>query len=305
VKRLVFAASVALLVAGCGGHASRHAALTSGVHEAPPAATLCNQPANPKAGSACTPEGARGADRTHFVKPGEPKPTLTGSSIRIDAAGVRFIAAFENVVRSTYCPYWDPYGHVATRGFGETDWADTFGHRCISLATAYANVDALMERQYQYAVRGLGVSLNQNQIAALDSFVWNLGPGSMQWQPLRSQLQHHNPYGLLAYVRAGGVTLSGLVARRRAEVRKFLEPAHECTGACLRRQRRAQLARDQARLVTLRKRKRSLEHALVANHCKPHTHRHKCVAWVHKAVAVHREGLRLDGEVARLKRELR
>lgn len=172
--------------------------------------------------SAIVPEGARGADRTHFLNRPVP-PTLTGSNIRIDTAGVSFIAQFENVYQAVYCPYWDPWGRVWSRAYGETDWSDTFGHVCISHAQALYNVKALMERQYQYAIRGLGVDLNAHQIAALDSFVWNLGPGSMGWQPLRSQLQHHNPYGLLAYDRAGGVVLAALVRRRREEVAKFLQ----------------------------------------------------------------------------------
>src|SRR5437763_16484311 len=54
----------------------------------------------------------------------------------ISEHGLRLIENFEEVRKSTYCPYWDAYGHVWTRGFGETDWSGNFGGRCISNAQA-------------------------------------------------------------------------------------------------------------------------------------------------------------------------
>lgn len=69
--------------------------------------------------------------------------------------------------------------------------------------------------------------LNQNQFDALASFVWNLGPGSMQWnvgKELRAKHYVQAAKDMLEYDMAGGVVLSGLVARRWAEHDLFLTP---------------------------------------------------------------------------------
>jgi len=274
---LVVLALLAML-AGCGGSRSP-------LH-APPQ-------------SARVPEGATsGAARLHTQYANGPLPlALTGSAIRIDSAGIAFVAQFENVYHATYCPYWDPYGHVWSRGFGETDWSGDFGGVCISHAKALANLGAFMESSYQYAVRGLGVNLNHHQVDALDSFVWNLGPGSMLWQPLRSQLQRHDPYGLLAYDRAGGVVLSGLASRRRAEVALFLKP--EPKPAPTRAQLEDQVRHDRSMVRVLR----ALEQA---HHCRqppyraalPARYEHACHVWVP-------QGRALDRQISTLEAKLR
>jgi GH24 family phage-related lysozyme (muramidase) len=145
---------------------------------------------------------------------------FTGSSIHIDEPGLELIERFEEVRKSTYCPYWDAYGHVYTRGFGETDWSGNFGGRCITLAQAEANLHYLIETHYIYAVRDLDVNLDHHQIAGLTSFVWNLGAGIFTGT-LRYDLQHRDFRGAASIMRgydfAGGVYLAGLHTRRLIE----------------------------------------------------------------------------------------
>jgi len=157
------------------------------------------------------------AARPDGYTPAAPPLTLAGRSIHISTRGLRLIESFEGFGS---CPYFDAYGRVWTRGYGETEGI----HRsspCISRSTGEVRLRGLVEARYQWAVRGLGVSFNQNQIDALDSFVWNLGAGIFTGS-LRRSIQAHNPYPLLAYDHAGGVVLSGLARRRREEVALFL-----------------------------------------------------------------------------------
>ena len=72
--------------------------------------------------------------------------------------------------------------------------------------------------------------LNKNQIDALCSFVWNLGPGSMSWDVgrlLRARNYEGAANAMLAYDRAGGQVLPGLVRRRQAERALFLTPVQK------------------------------------------------------------------------------
>lgn len=215
MKRSIFAALLCALTVGLAGCGSPPPS------KAPSPATLIPREAiRVPVESSRIPEGARGADESHYIT-GNPV-TLTGSSIRIDAFGAKLIEGFENVYEAVYCPFFDPYGHVWTRAFGETDFAGDFpivnGTRCISHAQAEANVRRLVEADYQAAVRALGMNLSQLQVDALDDFVWNLG-GGIFVGGLRARIEGREWSALLAYDRAGGVVLSGLERRRETEVR--------------------------------------------------------------------------------------
>jgi len=145
--------------------------------------------------------------------------------MQISSNGLRLIERFENVYESRYCPYWDSYGRVYTRGFGETDWSDNFGGKCISHSEAEANLARNINNDYAPAVNGLGVPLTQNQFDALCSFVYNLGVGSMSWdvgRSLRARQYYQAANEMPAYRFAGGVELSGLRERRIDERNLFL-----------------------------------------------------------------------------------
>lgn len=143
--------------------------------------------------------------------------------MHISRRGVQLIASFEGFSSR---PYWDPYGRVWTRGFGETEGI-TSSSPAISRKAAEHRLQHLIETRYEWAIRELGVSLNQNQWDALCSFAWNLGAGIFTGH-LRDALQHREwetaANFMLGYDHAGGQVLAGLQRRRQLEAKLFLEP---------------------------------------------------------------------------------
>jgi lysozyme len=147
--------------------------------------------------------------------------------MHISAEGLRLIEEFEGFSSR---PYWDPYGRVWTRGYGETEGIHQ-ASPSITQNTAQARLKQLVEARYEWAINQLGVKLTQNQFDALCSFVWNLGTGIFTGH-LRDALQHRE-WGtaaqiMLVYDHAGGQVLAGLQRRRQQEARLFLtsEPAY-------------------------------------------------------------------------------
>jgi GH24 family phage-related lysozyme (muramidase) len=146
------------------------------------------------------------------------------SEKHVDAAGLHLIEQFEGYSR---CAYWDPYGGVWTVGFGQTHGA--YQGFCFSgRAAAEANLKSSVESEYEWALRALDVTLNQNQWDALCSFVYNLGAGIFQGTTVGADLRARAFYAasrqMLAYDHAGGQVLPGLAVRRADEVRLFLTP---------------------------------------------------------------------------------
>lgn len=142
--------------------------------------------------------------------------------MHISTNGLHLIEQFEGW---SSCPYWDPYGRVYTRGFGETEGI-TANSRCISRAEGEANLKRLVEERYEWALNELGVPLGQNQWDALCSFVWNLGAGIFKGTNVGAALRKKE-WGnaadcMLAYDHAGGQVLEGLRTRREQEVQLFL-----------------------------------------------------------------------------------
>lgn len=144
--------------------------------------------------------------------------------MHISENGLRLIEGFEGFSSK---PYFDRFGGVWTRGFGETEGIGPNSPH-ITRAQGEANLKRLIEQRYEPAVRGLGVQLNQNQWDALCSFVWNLGTGIFTGD-LRHELQTRQFKAaadrMLAYDHAGGVVLEGLRRRRQEEMALFLKGA--------------------------------------------------------------------------------
>ena len=143
--------------------------------------------------------------------------------MHISPAGLRLIENFEGW---SSAPYWDSYGGVWTRGYGETEGIHA-GSPWISRAQGEANLKRLVETRYEYAIRALGIPLTQNQWDSLCSTVWNLGPGIIgPGTQLGILLRDRDFTGyasaLLAYDHAGGVVLQGLKTRREQERALFL-----------------------------------------------------------------------------------
>ncbi|HPC33908.1 MAG TPA: lysozyme [Syntrophales bacterium] len=65
------------------------------------------------------------------------------------------------------------------------------------------------------------LATNENRLAAITDFVYNLGPGRLQTSTLRRRINQQNwpeaKKELLRWTRAGGKILPGLVARRTVE----------------------------------------------------------------------------------------
>ena len=144
--------------------------------------------------------------------------------MQISQNGLRLIERFEGFISH---PYWDPYGRVWTRGYGETEGigADS---PSISQGEAQQRLARLVDERYAPAVREIA-GLNQGQFDALCSFVWNVGPGAIGAPTrlgslLRERAWEEAANAMLAYDHAGGQVLPGLVTRRQAERALFLEP---------------------------------------------------------------------------------
>jgi GH24 family phage-related lysozyme (muramidase) len=143
--------------------------------------------------------------------------------MHISNAGLALIEEFEGF---SHAPYWDPYGNVWTRGYGETEGISRRSP-WIRQSTAQNNLRRLIEQRYEWAIRALQVPLNQNQWDALCSFVWNLGAGIFTGE-LRAALLRRDwravANQMLAYDHAGGQVLEGLQHRRQVEAELFLRP---------------------------------------------------------------------------------
>lgn len=144
--------------------------------------------------------------------------------MHISANGLRLIENFEGW---SSIPYWDAYGSVWTRGYGETEGIGPHSP-ALTRAQGEANLRRLVETRYEWAIRQVGVTFGQNEWDALCSFIWNLGPGILQGT-LKDMLRRKDLSGfanaMLAYDHAGGVVLAGLRTRREQERALFLRAA--------------------------------------------------------------------------------
>jgi len=309
MKRLsIFAALAASIVlVGCG------ASPPSAPSPPRPAGTLNLAPAAcQQAGPPCSaivPEGARGKDMSRYVA-GTPPLTLIGGQIQLDTFGAELTGGFENVPERVYCPYWDPYGHVWTRGYGETDWSGNFGGRCITKAQALANLRYLMDTQYLAPVRRLGVNLSHKQVDALGDLAWNVGPGDICCT-LASLVRAHAWYSAAIYIRrysyAGGSFLQGLYDRRVREG-ELLQVVERPAPAPTHAQLEAQLAGHERELAALRRQIVHLRTKLASHDCYPALKAHragpKCRGWKAAGNRVSAHGRVEDAQIAKLRRDL-
>lgn len=276
MNRRQIVSTLAALVIGFGAGAGT-VSVTNRPTSPKPRATLVQPPAStpgfPRETSV-RPEGYAPAKPPASVHLGGSAP-----SIRVSNSGLNLIEGFEGF---SSCPYWDPFGHVWTRGFGETDFGGNFGGRCITRTQGQNNLRNKVESEYQWAVRALGVNFNQNQVDALDSFVWNLGAGIFQGT-LRFDLQHRLFFSasriMLEYDHAGGQVLEGLRIRREKEVTLFLKPVphHETP-----QQRQA---RERHELREEKRHRQEIRILLTQHRCRivhgPQAYR-ACPAWGHE-----------------------
>lgn len=274
-RRQVVGALAALLIvfgagAGTASVTNQSASLGTRVVIAQPPALTLGFPRE----AVLRPEGYAPAPPPVSLRLGALAPKL-----HISNNGLTLIEGFEGF---SSCPYWDPFGRVWTRGFGETDFGGNFGGRCITRSQGQSNLRNKIESEYQWAVRALGVNFNQNQVDALDSFIWNLGAGIFQGT-LRYDLEHSRFYAasqiMLQYDHAGGQVLRGLRIRRHEEVALFLKPVpHHATRQQIEAKERRELATDKRYRAALRV-------LLTMHHCRT-VHGSKanrsCPTWGHE-----------------------
>jgi len=119
--------------------------------------------------------------------------------------------------------------YLCPAGIPTIGWGHTYGvklNRTISVEEA----EVLLDHDYQEAeddvLEVVTVPLNENQLGALTSFVFNLGVGKLIGSTLRKKL-NQGDYNTAAeefdkWVFAGGKKLNGLVKRRAEERQLFL-----------------------------------------------------------------------------------
>ena len=122
-------------------------------------------------------------------------------------------------------PYLCPAG-VPTIGYGSTLYETG---RKVSLADSPIDQERAEELLLWELRRSLTAALrycpvlatNENRLAAITDFVYNLGAGRLQISTLRRRINQQNwpevKKELLRWVRAGGKILPGLAARRTVE----------------------------------------------------------------------------------------
>jgi GH24 family phage-related lysozyme (muramidase) len=301
MRRLLPAAlaAISIVIAGCGASSSPgpvHPAVTVGPAAVPVTSILapCEAEPLPHNAKPCVKQSALRPDGYTPAAPPPVSPfSLIGSQIHLSHRGAELIEGFEGF---SSCPYFDSAGGVPTRGFGETEGI-RMSSACISRAFGERNLIFRAERFYGFAIKRLSTSFNQNEIDAQFSFLWNLGAGiDPPGSALAVGFQHHSCLGILAYDHAGGVVLSGLARRRRAECQRFHEPAHEETPA----QHRARVRRERTgRLHADYRDRRKLDRVLAHERCLhgyrgfSRDHRRKCTKWRSRHARTNRDIKRL------------
>jgi len=146
-----------------------------------------------------------------------------GEARNINNAGLNLIKEFEGF-RANF--YGDPVG-IRTIGYGHACHAND----CSSIhpPITQAQGEALLKQDLvsrQTCVQNQVSFVNDNQFAALVSFVFNLGCGAFQGSTLLTKVKAKDYNGAAGefgkWVHAGGKVLPGLVRRREAEKKLFL-----------------------------------------------------------------------------------
>lgn len=165
----------------------------------------------------------------------------------LNQAGLELIKSFEGIEDGdprtvNLDPYLDPVG-IWTIGWGH---AITCDRRFLRGPTDKAKAKALYpnglnrveaERLLRHDIDEhalpldslVKVELNENQYAALVSFVFNLGPGNLQRSTLLKLVNQKKfreaANEFVKWNKAGGQTMKGLTRRRKAEAALFLKEA--------------------------------------------------------------------------------
>lgn len=146
----------------------------------------------------------------------------------INQAGLNLVELFEGC---KLVPYHDSVG-IPTIGIGTTHYPDgtavTMNDPAISKPEAYTFLQKHLQMDCDAVSGMVKVVVNDNQFAALVSFAYNLGTGSLASSTLLKKLNSGDMEGaadqFLKWDHAGGVIVLGLTRRRQAERALFLHP---------------------------------------------------------------------------------
>ncbi len=145
-------------------------------------------------------------------------------SRKINQAGLDLIRYYEGLRLTAYK---DIIG-ILTIGYGHTG-PDVLTGKTITEWEATALLEKDLAK-FETGVNRLltGSSISDNSFSALVSFSYNLGLGSLAGSTLLKLVNTNNLDGasqeFLKWCKAGGKTIPGLLARRRAERDLFLRP---------------------------------------------------------------------------------
>jgi lysozyme len=150
------------------------------------------------------------------------KITKTGT------AGIEMIKTFEGFKSA---PYKCPAG-IPTIGYGATFYPNgkkvTMTDKALSEAESVELLKHMLVSFEKYVDSYCRDDINQNQFDALVSFAYNLGPTNLKSSTLLKKV-NANPQDetikleFMKWVKAGGKTLKGLVARREAESKLYFK----------------------------------------------------------------------------------
>lgn len=161
---------------------------------------------------------------------------MSDTMVQVCAAAVNLVKHFEGLYLNAYkCPAGVPtigYGHTAGVTMGET----------ITEAQAEQYLQSDLNSAAQQVTRLVKVAINEDQLGALASFVFNVGSGNLASSTLLKCLNagdyegaaNHFGDWVKATVNGQRVTLPGLVTRRAAEAALFrgqVQPMPQDVGA--------------------------------------------------------------------------
>jgi lysozyme len=144
------------------------------------------------------------------------------------AAGIELIKTFEGFKSA---PYKCPAG-IPTIGYGATFYPNgkkvTMTDKALTETESVELLKHMLISFEKYVDSYCRDDINQNQFDALVSFAYNLGPANLKSSTLLKKV-NANPADesikleFMKWVKAGGKTLKGLVARREAESKLYFK----------------------------------------------------------------------------------
>lgn len=148
--------------------------------------------------------------------------------MKLNKPGLELIKRWEGFKS---CPYLDPV-KIPTVGIGTTVYPNgelvKIGDPCIDIKKAYEYLEHHVNKSVlKYLPSLIKVQLNDNQVDALISLVYNIGITNFKKSSLLKLInsgvtdKEKLTASFLLWVKAKGITLAGLVSRRKEEAKLY------------------------------------------------------------------------------------